>query len=354
MRHPRAYSTFNAMLRNFLTALVLASATVACGGESSGPKVVAGAPAGDVTEVTGTVTATRDGKARPLAVGDVVSGDDVVATGADGHVAIRLHHNLVPWTLGPGKTEQVSLSLAWKAPRATQTAAGPIGERSGAAGRHAEREAADTSATAGGAMEEKAAMAEPAPAAAATATMPVPPPAPGPAPKSDDDFAAKAAVRDTKSPEKEVEEAFGSGGLGLTGTGEGGGGSGDGIGLGAGGGGSIGDRGGGAARIGGRPAPVKAIVRVFATTGGLSSSVVTRVVRSRQPRLLACVEPEGIGARAMVKMAIAPDGSVAQVTVTGVSSTATSCLSKWMRATSFPKAKTLTTASVSVQNGDDL
>lgn len=116
------------MFRTLLTALVLASAAVACGGDSSGPKVVAGAPAGDVTDVSGAVTATRDGKTRPLVVGDAVSGDDVVETGADGHVAIRLRHNLVPWTLGPGKKEQVALSLAWKAPRATQTAAGPTGE----------------------------------------------------------------------------------------------------------------------------------------------------------------------------------------------------------------------------------
>jgi hypothetical protein len=64
------------------------------------------------------------------------------------------------------------------------------------------------------------------------------------------------------------------------------------------------------------------------------------------------MKPELPGARAMVKLAIMPDGSVGQVTVTGVSETVTNCLAKWMRATSFPKAKTLTTASVSVQNGD--
>lgn len=354
------------MLRTVLTAILLASATAACGGGGSGPKVVAGAPAGDVTEVSGMVTATRDGKTRPLAVGDVVSGDDVVETGADGRVAIQLRHNLVPWTLGPGKKETVSASLAWKAPRATQTAAGPTGERSGAAGRHAEREAADTSATAaaGGAaateeVAEKAKADEPAPAAAtapappempapkmavAEPTPPPPPPPPGP---------GGAAPHDEKTEEKisEVGDSFGAGGLGLTGTGEGGGGSGEGrIGLGTGGGGSIGGN--------VRPQPPKPMVRVFAAKGGLETAVVTRVVRSRNARLTACVQPDvqstTAPARAMVRLKIRADGKVDEVQVSGVSGAATDCLTKWMRATQFPKAKSETSVSVLVQGTNDL
>ncbi|HUQ04614.1 MAG TPA: hypothetical protein VM261_19070 [Kofleriaceae bacterium] len=372
------------MFRALLTAVALASATsatVACGGGGgSGPKVVAGAPAGDVTEVTGTVTATREGKARPLAVGDVVSGDDVISTGTDGHVAIRLHHNLVPWTLGPGKTEQVSMSLAWKAPRATQTAAGPTGERSGAAGRHAEREAADTSATAGAApamteaakaepIEEKAAAAAPAPGAAPA--PPPPPPADDPMPDRAPRAAAGAKMAAGGDGEADKGallgddpgDAFGAGGLGLSGTGEGGGGTGEGIGLGgigtlghgsgtgqgqgygAGGGGSLGAR---AKRM-----SPQATVKVFAASGGLDTAIVTRIVRSRQARFIACTKGQPPG-RATIKMTIKPDGKVDAVTVSGASSSATDCLTKWTRATTFPAAKSLTTASILVQTPDPL
>lgn len=360
------------MLRTVLTALVLASAAVACGGGSSGPKVVAGAPAGDVTEVTGTVTATRDGKTRPLGVGGEVAGDDVVETGADGHVAITLRHNLVPWTLGPGKKEQVSLSLAWKAPRATQTAAGPTGERSGAAGRHAEREAADTSANAAtasteAAMPEKAA-APPAPGAApVAAAAPPPPPMDPPAPKmAADEPAPSEAPKPAPGGDDDKKSAddVGAGGLGLTGTGVGGGGTAEGLGLGnigtlghgsgtgegqgygAGGGGSLGAR----AR---KPTESKGIVRVFAARGGLETAIVARVVRQRNPRLLACVAPDA-PARASMKLTIKADGKVDEVTVTGVSLTATQCLTKWMRATSFPASKATTSASIIVQGADPL
>mgnify|MGYP000929546122 CR=1 FL=1 len=339
------------MVRTAFSALVMASllvsGTVACGGESAGPKVVAGAPAGDVFDVRGTVTATRNGETRQLARGDVVSGDDVIDTGGDGNIAIRLRHNLVPWTLGPGKKEQVGLSLAWKAPRSTQTVAGPTGERSGAAGRHAEREAADTAANAAPAAET--AVAAPAPVA-----------------KADVSRREMEKVEDRKDVAAdvlggEVGDSFGSGGLGLSGTGKGGGGSGEGaIGLGA--TGTIG-RGGGAGQgygaggggPGGRakPSVPPSIVRVFSARGGLETTVVTRVVRTRKPRLIACVEPDA-PARAMVKLTIKPDGKVDTVTVSGVSLSASQCLEKWMRATAFPAAKEPTSVSVLVQPADPL
>lgn len=366
------------MLRAALTALVLATATVACGGGASGPAVVAGAPAGDVTEVSGSVTATRDGKPRPLVVGDAVSGDDVVETGADGRVAIRLRHNLVPWTLGPGKKEQVAASLAWKAPRASQVAAGPTGERSGAAGRHAEREAAEGAASVSGGAP--AAMAPPARAAADPEAM-----APGAAPAATTE-AARADQAPPPPPDMEraatkggpkgdpIEElgkldgdavadvhgddAFGAGGLGLSGTGAGGGGTGEGgiglgnigtlghgsgtgegRGLGAGGGGSLGAR--------AQPPTQRKTVRTFATTGGLDQAVVARVVRHRNARLIACVEPAA-PTRAVVKFTISKDGKVESVTVSGATTAATSCLTKWMQATTFPKTTSATTASVAV------
>lgn len=129
-------------------ALVLgASATTGCGQRDSGAVVLPGAAAGTIVQVSGTVTARRGGQTRALAVGDSVSGDDVIATGADGRVAIELLHNRVRWSLGPGREKQVSASAAWTAARGT-TEVAVTDERGGTAGRHAERQAADTAATA--------------------------------------------------------------------------------------------------------------------------------------------------------------------------------------------------------------
>ncbi|MCE9577425.1 MAG: AgmX/PglI C-terminal domain-containing protein [Deltaproteobacteria bacterium] len=128
------------------SALLLAVAASGCGngGEVA---VVAGAPAGDVTEVAGSVTATREGQARALKVGDAVAGDDVIATGADARITITLRHNHVPWSLGPGKSRRVADSAAWRAAEGAN-AAEVTDDQSGAAGRHAERGAADTVASA--------------------------------------------------------------------------------------------------------------------------------------------------------------------------------------------------------------
>src|SRR5512143_2471703 len=111
------------LLRQVLTAALAVSAATAaaagCGSKgSSAPAVEPGKPAGDVRELAGVVTARRGSEApRTLAVGDEVSGDDVIATGADGSVVIELRHNGVRWSRGPGQEKQVSMSVAWKAPR---------------------------------------------------------------------------------------------------------------------------------------------------------------------------------------------------------------------------------------------
>ncbi len=141
--------------RRLLAALAVAvlsgaGAGAGAGCESAGPakvEVVPGAPAGDVTAVAGEVTATRDGVARPLAVGDVVSGDDVVATGDGASVTIALRHNGAVWNLGAAQSRRVGDAAAWSAPRRSGPAVA-AGERTAAAGRHAEREAADTAASA--------------------------------------------------------------------------------------------------------------------------------------------------------------------------------------------------------------
>jgi hypothetical protein len=155
------------------TRFVVALASIAftgCSQPERGAAVVPGAEAGRVVEVSGAVTATRSGQARRLAVGDAVSGDDVVSTGADGRIVIELRHNQVRWSLGPGREKKVADSAAWTAAKGTGGAA-VTDERSGAAGRHAEREAADTAATAPAAQAAPAPAAQPAPAAAAAPTF---------------------------------------------------------------------------------------------------------------------------------------------------------------------------------------
>lgn len=375
----RAYDTFTTMLRAALTAFVLASvaAAVACGsGTSSGPAVVAGAAAGDVVEVSGTVTATRAGTPRPIAAGDVISGDDVIETGADGRVTITLRHNRVAWTLGPGKKEQVGASLAWRAPTASQTAAGPTGERSGAAGRHAEREAADTAATAN---MEVAAAAPPAPAAAATPPPVSAPEAPAMADRparaevtrggrADDQVAAAAAAeerelmarqqaeeaqramvegelrakREAESSQKmrsaerapadekrSADEA--PGGLGLTGGAGAGGGGGGGAGIGA---------------VAKRTAPGS--VRTTVASGPLAPEVVRRIVLVNRGRLLACIKAPG-AVVASARLTIGADGKVSGATVAGVPDDVAKCQTAVYQKLTFPTAAGTTTASVRLE-----
>ena len=147
-------------------------AAVACGGKSGdrAPVAVTGAEVGTVVEVDGEVTASRAGHARPLTVGQRIHDDDVIATGG-GRVAIQLDKNRVVWRLGPRLTQQVAQSSAWTAPMA-RTDVAITDEHSAAAGRHAEREAADTAASAVEAKTE--AVAVPAAAAPTPPTVGVP------------------------------------------------------------------------------------------------------------------------------------------------------------------------------------
>lgn len=129
-------------MRSWIVVLVFALG--ACSKDQpSGPAVVPGAPAGDVLEVTGAVTAKRGGEMRGLAVGDEVSGDDVIGTGAEASVLIQLRHNGVKWSLKGGRDRKLSDTPAWRAPARGHDHDG-VGDPSTAAGRHAEREAADT------------------------------------------------------------------------------------------------------------------------------------------------------------------------------------------------------------------
>jgi hypothetical protein len=166
------------MLRALLVGLLSVSA-VACKSGGDSPKSQPGVAAGKVVEVTGTVTVRHDGVAQPLVKGATLEGDDVIETGADGNAVIELSHNLARWELGPNKSSKVRESAAWSLAKKTGDTT-VVNENTAAAGRPAERSAADTSVSAAA----ESARAEPAPAAAAppapepAAAPPPPPPSP--------------------------------------------------------------------------------------------------------------------------------------------------------------------------------
>jgi hypothetical protein len=162
------------MLRAVLVGLLSVSAAVACKSSSDAPASQPGVAVGKVIEVSGTVTVRHGDVARPLAKGESVEGDDIVETGADGNVIVELAHNLARWELGPNKKSKVRESAAWSLPKKTGDAA-KVEQDTAAAGRPAERSAADTSVSA--TIESTAAPAAPAAAPAPTAAAPTPDPA---------------------------------------------------------------------------------------------------------------------------------------------------------------------------------
>jgi hypothetical protein len=170
------------MLRAVLVG-VLSLSAVACKSKSDSPQAQPGAVAGKVVEVSGAVTLRHGDVARPLGSGDTVEGDDVIETGADGSVVIELAHNLARWELGANRKAKVRESTAWGLPKKTEGA--NVEQNSAAAGRHAERSAAETGVSAESAPAPVTAAPPPAPAAAPVAEptaggAPPPPPPPKP------------------------------------------------------------------------------------------------------------------------------------------------------------------------------
>jgi len=159
-------------------ALVLLLVLASC--KDDAPAASATAAAGKVVEVTGKVT--DNGAA--LAAGDAVRDADVIDTGTDGHIVIELAHNQARWELGPNKHQKVSDSIAWNLPK--QDATKPVEQNTAAAGRNAERSAADSTSTTTPAPGGVAtAAAPPAPADTATGGGGAPPAPPSkPAPKA--------------------------------------------------------------------------------------------------------------------------------------------------------------------------
>jgi hypothetical protein len=130
------------MLRAVLLGAISFSVVSACGSKTDAPAAQPGAVAGTVLEVTGAVKVG----ATPLAVGSTVKTDDVIETGPDGNVVIELAHNQARWELGPNSKKKPTESLAWSAAKAAGSAA-PTAEQTSAAGRPAERSAADSTSS---------------------------------------------------------------------------------------------------------------------------------------------------------------------------------------------------------------
>ncbi len=293
---------------------MIAIAVVALGCSSArkdgAPDLVPGAPAGDVTEVSGDVHATCDGKTRALAKGDTVAGDDVIATGADGRVTIVLRRNHVPWSLGPAMTKQVSESAAWSA-AAPAAGEATTDDHSAAAGRHAERSATDTGASA--------------------PSAPI------------------AGPLDGQHP----GDMIGNGGLGVKGTGPGGGGTGEGT-IGHGGGGTGQGYGAGHGALGGGHASTAPRVNVVVKVqGGLPQEVAQRIVRQNLGRVRTCYEralandPATQGT-VSVKLAVGTDGTVtsAAPVASTVSGDLATCIARGDGALAFPRGDSIAIVTI--------
>ena len=167
------------MVRSILVGLLVISGAPACkGGGSDAPAVEPGKAVGKVLEVTGKVTATRGTATRDLDASSTVSGDDVITTAADGRITILLEHNNAKWDLGPNKHEQVSTSMAWQLAKVDRPAA-RVDETTTAAGRHAERAAANGESAAPAATAGRARAADEAPTAPPPTQAPGGPPTTG-------------------------------------------------------------------------------------------------------------------------------------------------------------------------------
>lgn len=140
---------------------------IACGTSAPDNAAQPGAVAGNVVEVTGQVTAGG----KQLVVGDQVKTDDTVETGADGHVTIELLHNHARMELAANHKMKPMDSLAWTQPKASAQPVAGTDQATSAAGRPAERSAAESNTTA----------QQPGPGAApvtAPGGVPAPPPPP--------------------------------------------------------------------------------------------------------------------------------------------------------------------------------
>jgi hypothetical protein len=315
------------MLRHLVTLVLtaaLAAPITACDDAPRGaPAVEPGAPAGDVREVTGTVTARRvDGPARELAAGDPVSSDDVIDTGAAGSVVIELRHNGARWSLAAGQSRRVSESAAWQAARRTEAAA-TSGDRSTAAGRQAEREGAETGA---GAVADLARSPDPA--------QTPPPPAPE---------RSMQPVKKKKSARRSAEKVATGGGGGALADREGPG------------GGAADQKTGSARPVDARKAATAgAKVGKVSARGGLSDADARAAIAKSLARLGACARHAGADrpdrVTATAELVVAADGTVdaADLELVDALRSVRACATAALRRVVFAQADQPTTITATI------
>jgi hypothetical protein len=291
-----------------------------CGDGDARP---AAGPAGKVVAVAGEVRAERGDppESRVLAVGDPVHAEDVVITADEASVQIMLDHNQAIWSLEGGERRPVRQSAAWTAPKQQggSLLAGADDDRTTAAGRHAEREAAETraavdrSGTEGdeapaAASDEGSAIAdEDPPAAAAEPAAPPPPPPPPPVKRKrsrDPGPGDSTPKGGAKVSGGEVESLDSVGTVGR------GGGSGTGSGYGTGSGQNE------------RKVAGQVKLAELQVDGGLAPEVVRRVIRQRLSQIRFCYEQElratpDLTGALQFRFAIAADGKVTTSAITG-------------------------------------
>lgn len=323
---------------------LLALAAAACSGSGEAEPADPNQPAGKVIELAGQVSAARAGAAtRPLAVGAQVYSDDTVTTGTDGSATILLAHNHVRWNLGTGKSLRVDRSMAWKA-KADESGSAFDDEdemATASAGRHTDREAADTAATAqvpGGLEQDRS-------------PEPVPPPP--------DQVASAEAPKETSSASAPTSESKGTGsatrGRAALAQKSGGGGSGKatldesapaspigGMGEGSGGG-----AGGGAAAAVALPTTGNLVLGKLTVKGALTAAQVSPRLASFSRRCTGDVP-----GKATIRIDIDATGAVKSARVTGtpeVTASISTCLTGSARALRFPAAKGTTTVEREIQ-----
>lgn len=338
-----------AMSRCFVRPLLLglvvttgAVAAPACGkGTPGAPAVVAGAPAGTVLEVAGKVEAVRGGTRRALTAGDPVSGDDVVETGADGRVTLRLLHNGATLSLPPGRSQAIGASPAW-ALAPVRGGAGSA-EISAAAGRHTGEQEVDTGVSATGAA------APAAEAKLAAATGATPEPAPRDEARREDRKVAMADGGDAPSTKgSQRAAAADTGGGGATDD-------------------STGSRGDAGPTATGSPSPAPpppppppppapeaaATMAAAAPTvtidleaaGDLDAAAVRRDLAARRTALAGC----SLTGATTVTLAVDAAGKITKITPTGATAAAADCVRRALGDVRLPVGKATTTVRIVVR-----
>ena len=133
-------------LRSLVLCFLGLCASVSCSSSDHKSVETVAGPAGSVLKVTGSATATQEGKqSRALVNKDVIYRDDTIATGPASSLVIEIAHNNARWEIGAGYVGRVDQSLSWRAKRQSVSALQQSESiATAAAGRNSEGEAAQS------------------------------------------------------------------------------------------------------------------------------------------------------------------------------------------------------------------